>query len=249
MNATNKHKDLAAESREIFNRDVSETGSYLYTSADWLAASVAHARISEAMCAACDISGKRVLDICCGDGAYTVEWFRRAGPSELIGLDMADVAVKAANEKFAAHAPRLRFEEGNAYDLSRYEDNSFDVSIIRAALHHMETPQVAVREALRVAPTLVILEPNGHSPALKVIEKVSPYHRAHHEMSYSHRALRKMVEDAGGRVDFTELIGFVPHTCPNALVKVFKALEPLIEKSPVVRHLACAQVLMVAHRV
>ena len=49
MNAPHNHKDLAQETQEIFNRDVAETGGYLYTSPEWLAASVAHARISEAM--------------------------------------------------------------------------------------------------------------------------------------------------------------------------------------------------------
>ncbi len=231
-----------------FDQDVRDRGGYLYTDTQKLSARVANRRISEALWDMVDLRDKRVLDVCCGDGAYSLEWFEHASPKEMIGLDLAAEAVKVANERATAHQPRLRFQVGDACHLSGFANDSFDVAVYRGALHHLPDPAAAVAEGARVARQVVILEPNGHSPGLKLLEKISPYHRSHGEQSFSHRLLRTWVQDAGLQVQRLELLGFVPMFASDPLVGLLKAMEPVVEHTPLLNHLLCAQVCLLAGR-
>ena len=95
---------------------------------------------------------------------------------------------------------------------------------------------------------MVILEPNGLNPGLKVLEKVSRYHREHHERSYSRRKLRGWVEAAGGHVTSDRFAVFVPIFSPEWLAKAMKALEPAVEATPGVRALGCSVQVISATR-
>ena len=55
---------------EEFDRDVVDRGGYLYTT-DRLSCRLANRRMSDAVHAAVDVSGKRVLDVGCGAVSYT----------------------------------------------------------------------------------------------------------------------------------------------------------------------------------
>ena len=96
-----------------FDDDVRRTGSYAYT-AEKLSSTYANSRISECIAASYPFSGKRVLDLGCGDGTYTLE-FPSLGAKEVLGIDPAEVAVEAANRKAkeAGLGEIVRFEVGN----------------------------------------------------------------------------------------------------------------------------------------
>lgn len=53
-----------------FDDDVRKTGSYVYTN-EKLSSKLANARISESLGKNYEFSGKRILDLGCGDGTYT----------------------------------------------------------------------------------------------------------------------------------------------------------------------------------
>ena len=115
-------------------------------------------------------------------------------------------------------------------------------------LHHMERPVDALREALRVASTIVVLEPNGYNLGLKLIEKLSKYHREHGEKSYPPSRLERWVRDLGGRVEARDWVCLVPYFCPDWVARVTKVLEPLVESIPLVRRFGCGSFLIVATR-
>jgi SAM-dependent methyltransferase len=129
-----------------------------------------------------------------------------------------------------------------------YPDNSFDVALLQAVLHHVPEPIDIIREALRLAPEIIVLEPNGYNLGLKVIERTSSYHRAHHERSYSPRRLDQWVADAGGTVVSRRFVGLVPVFCPNWMARALRVVEPVVERVPLLRDTVCALYVFQAKR-
>src|SRR5437667_5434642 len=67
----------------------------------------------------------RVLDLGCGDGTTAVPLARLG--AEVVGIDIARNLVEAGNKRAAeAGLNRLRFQEGDACNLERVGDHSFD---------------------------------------------------------------------------------------------------------------------------
>ena len=104
------------------------------------------------------LRAERVLDVGCGTGVLTQELAHRSR-GEVIGLDR-DPAVLA----FArSHAPGVRFEQGNLFDLP-YPDRHFDVVCCHFVLLWVADPDRAMREMARVTreggSVLVCAEPD-----------------------------------------------------------------------------------------
>ncbi len=118
------------------------------------------------------------------------------------------------------------------------------MAVIQGVLHHADDPQATIREGLRVARELVVLEPNGLNPGLKLLEKVSKYHREHNERSYSRRRLRGWVEAAGGHVAQEKFGVFVPIFSPAWLARPMAAVEPAVEAIPGLRAIGCSVYVM-----
>lgn len=228
-----------------FSRDAAEHGGYLYTTNEPWSARVAIERQMQQVLDLCDFRGKRVLDIGCGDGAATVDLYDRIQPSLMEGLDPAGPAIDVARSR--AGVRDIRFHVNSAYSLP-YPDQHFDIAHLRGVLHHMEDPARAVAEAARVARTVVILEPNGLNPVLKVIEKLSPYHREHGERSFLPSRIRGWLRDAGLRVTQGAYCCLVPYFCPEPAARLLKRVEPAFEAIPGIRQLSCGAYAVVATR-
>src|SRR5271166_4338727 len=83
---------------EEFDRDASK-GGYLYTRGDRLSAHLSNARMSKAVIAAADFSAKRVIDLGCGDGTYTLELVTEGGAQSVLGVDQAQTAIVQATDR------------------------------------------------------------------------------------------------------------------------------------------------------
>ena len=119
---------------------------------------------------------------------------------------------------------------------------------MQSILHHDDDPADIIREAFRLAPVILIHEPNGNNFGLKIIEKTSRYHREHGEKSYRSRQIARWIQQAGGEIQWRRFAGFVPMFCPDWLAKLMKAAEPLVEGTPGLRALGCAVFVVVATR-
>jgi len=232
-----------------FDEDVRDQGAYAYTG-DRLSAKLANARISRAIAGAFDFRSASILDLGCGDGAYTVE-FATLGVRQIVGIDPAPGAVEAArNRAFALGlADTVRFEVGNIYDLAEYlTPGRFDCIVIRGVLHHLPDPARALAGLAAFQGTVIVLEPNGNNPALKLLERFSRYHIEHEERSFRPALIRRWLAAAGLSVRSSQLLNLVPFFCPAPIARVLNLISPLVEGVPLLRDLVCGQAIITARR-
>jgi ubiquinone/menaquinone biosynthesis C-methylase UbiE len=94
-----------------------------------------------------DPSGLRVLDVGCGDGAYSVAVSRRGG--EVVGLDQSLPMLEASRTRGTSFGAGVRLCQGVAQSLP-FRDASFDLVLAVTALCWIPEPLVALREMNRV---------------------------------------------------------------------------------------------------
>jgi 2-polyprenyl-3-methyl-5-hydroxy-6-metoxy-1,4-benzoquinol methylase len=232
-----------------FDDDVRQHGAYAYTG-DRLSSRLANGRISRAIVESFDFRDASVLDLGCGDGAYTVE-FARFGIRQVVGLDPAAVAIDAARARAQALgvADTVRFEVGNIYVLDEYiASGRFDCIVIRGVLHHLPDPARALAGLAAFEGTVIVLEPNGNNPVLKLLERFSRYHIEHEERSFRPGLIRSWITATGLSVHRCRVLNLVPFFCPDPIAKVLRAVEPLVERIPLLRDIACGQSIIVAGR-
>jgi SAM-dependent methyltransferase len=228
-----------------FEKDASSRGGYVYTTTSRLSCRLATSRSLNIILASGQLAGRSVVDMGCGDGYYTIRYWDEGRPRALTGVDAAAAAIRVAEEQKQGRPISLHVADVHRLP---FPDNSFDVALVQSILHHDDHPADIIREAFRLAPVILIHEPNGNNWGLKVIEKVSRYHREHGEKSYSSRQIACWVEGAGGRIQWRRYAGFVPMFCPDWLARTMKAVEPLLERLPGIRALGCAVFVLVATR-
>jgi SAM-dependent methyltransferase len=222
-----------AKGAQPFDRDAVEHGGYLYADPDRFSACVANARMTQAILESADFAGRRVIDVGCGDGTYTRDLID-AGAASVLGVDAAPQAIELARTK---NIPRTTFAVSDLTDLTEV----FDIALVRGVIHHLDDVQPVIDVLCRIARTIVIVEPNGYNPGLKILEKVSRYHREHGERSYAPRRINAWFTGRGCTVERTTFVGLVPMFSPDAMARVLKRIEPVIEGTPLLRMVCCAQ--------
>lgn len=229
------------KSVQKFNQDAEENKGYCYTQTSKLSCRLANQRLSQAIMEVSDLEGKSVIDVGCGDGTYTLELLGMK-PKYVLGVDAAEVAVNIANKKAKA-LDNVEFRVLDIYDLGRLKKN-FDVMIVRGILHHLNNVEKAILNISKIANEVIIVEPNGYNPILKIIEKTSRYHIKHEEKSYFPHHLNKWFAVNGGKLARTSYCNIVPFFCPDIVARALKTIEFLVEKLPLVKQLFCAVYVM-----
>lgn len=94
--------------------------------------------------------GMRILDVGAGAGEYSL-YFAEKG-YEVCALELADSNIEAFQKKIRPEH-HIELVQGNAVDLSRYEDESFDIVLVFGPLYHLHSEKDrdrCIAEAKRV---------------------------------------------------------------------------------------------------
>ena len=100
--------------------------------------------------------GAKILDVGAGAGEYSF-YFARKG-FHVSALELADANIAAFRAKMTDDDP-INLVQGNAMDLSRYENHSFDVVLLFGPLYHLheEGDKCHISQEKSVVSSLVIL--------------------------------------------------------------------------------------------
>lgn len=89
-----------------------------------------------------------VLDVACGPGMVACEFAKHA--SHVTGVDITPAMIaQAAKRQHELGLNNLAWDNGNAIPLP-YADNSFTLVITRYSYHHLQAPEKALAEMIRV---------------------------------------------------------------------------------------------------
>lgn len=93
-----------------------------------------------------DISPDSILDVGSGEG-FTLSLLEKNSVGKTReGLEYSEVSIQLGKEMF----PGLNLRQGDIYHMP-YEDNSFDLVICSEVLEHLENPEQALQELVRVS--------------------------------------------------------------------------------------------------
>ena len=95
-----------------------------------------------------DLSGKRVLDVGCGEGYNTRIFADLCG--EVIGIDVSEKMVAAAREVESAKSQGIKYHPAPGNDLRMFDDGSFDGVLSTMAMMDMADYEGCIRECARL---------------------------------------------------------------------------------------------------
>ncbi|MFL5780300.1 MAG: class I SAM-dependent methyltransferase [Thermoleophilaceae bacterium] len=137
---------------------------------------------------------ERLVEIGCGDGALLAELERRGAAGALTGFDVSDEAVRAARARGLTAVV--------AFDGQRLPvgADAFDVALLSHVLEHVDDPAALLREAARVAPTVVVEVPLEASVSGRRAAKRAHSGAIGHVQTLDRAAARALVAAAGLRI-------------------------------------------------
>jgi ubiquinone/menaquinone biosynthesis C-methylase UbiE len=92
----------------------------------------------------------RILDAGCGTGEISSRLAQLFPEADVLGIDIIDDHLRLAQTRYAALAPRLRFEHESLFELA-LPDRSFDLVVCRHVLHSIPHAGRVIAELARVA--------------------------------------------------------------------------------------------------
>ena len=232
-----------------FDKDAADLGGYEY-SGNKLSSILANKRMNNAVEVFFNFSNQTILDCGCGDGKFTKNYIK-LGAKRVVAIDPAKNAIETA---IANNCDKnVFFSVGDVYNLKSHPEiiaqkTSFDVAILRGVLHHVSDQALAVKRVSEISKSILILEPNGRNPVLKVIEKVSKYHIEHEEQSFAFHDMKDWLTHAGFIKIKHRYINLVPFFCPDWFARLADFLTPIVENMPILRRFACGQIIIIASK-
>lgn len=123
-----------------------------------------------------DLSGRRALEICGGFGELAAGLAENFPKGEVIGLDLYAASGPEIEERLK-RIPGLSYVAGDAFDMSEYQNETFDLVFGQAALHHLaHAPEGLAKQMLRVLKPggrlVFVFEPMGHNLLVAAIRAV-----------------------------------------------------------------------------
>ncbi len=186
-----------------------------------------------------DGGGRRVLEVGCGNGAYS----RLVAPALVGRLVAIDVTLPLLRAAGAGAAPNLSLALADAACLP-FPDASFDAVWGNAILHHLPCER-ALRELARVlrpGARLCFAEPNWLNPQV-FAERKLPWLRRRlgvspDEVAFVRWRLRALLRRLGLIEVSVEPFDFLHPLTPSFLIRPVEALGRWLERAPLLREIA-----------
>jgi cyclopropane fatty-acyl-phospholipid synthase-like methyltransferase len=109
-----------------------------------------------------DVTGKKILDVGCGSGVYSVDFARR-GAERVVGVDFSGNMLKLARQEAGQHgvADRCEFIQADFLELDLKD--RFDVSIAMGVFDYVPDQVAFLRKMVALTTGKVIVAFPGHS--------------------------------------------------------------------------------------
>jgi SAM-dependent methyltransferase len=183
------------------------------------------------------------LDVGCGTGVLAHRLSERG--FEMTGIDPSQGML----DVMAESAPEVTARRASGEDLP-FEDDSFDLTLTVAALHHVTEP-AAVRATLtemarvtRPGGRIVVWDHNPRNPYWSILMKRVPQDDGSERLIPEAEVLGGL-RAGGARVVSSDQLGFVPDFVPPRALPAMERVERLVERTPGLRRL-CAHNVVVA---
>lgn len=187
----------------------------------------------------------RVLDVGCGTGTLAARL--AAAGFTVTGLDPSQGML----DVMAESAPAVERVRGEGSELP-FEDETFDVAITVAALHHVADPDdvratlVEMVRVLRPGGQIVVWDHNPRNPYWKNLMARVPQDDGSERLVPEEEIVGGL-EEGGGEVIGSSQLGLVPDFVPPSLLGLARVAERVVERTPGLRRL-CAHNVILARR-
>ncbi|WP_323191970.1 class I SAM-dependent methyltransferase [Halostella sp. PRR32] len=178
------------------------------------------------------VEGKRVLEIACGTGRFTVMLAERG--ADVVGLDISGPMLQQGREKAksAGVEESLEFMRGDAGRLP-FPDDHFDTVFAMRFFHLADTPAAFLSEMRRVSKEQVFFDTFNRFSSRSVYNWLLPMG----SRLYSQTEVLSLLDRAGLSLvgdehDFVLPYGFY-RKIPNSMASAFRSLDTAVHRSPV----------------
>lgn len=182
----------------------------------------------------------RILELGCGDGEFA-EYVLSPRFQHIDAYDQSASAIEQARSRLKPDNIQYHVSDLTLHDFK--QGSQWDGAFCIAFLHHVKafTPSIVARLA-KVAPKVVVLEPNGDNIIRKGLERL-PSHKSAGEDSFRLQELIHIFKENRYQPVDIRKITFVPSMCPQPLFPLFKKLEKIVEGSSLLNRLCATYVI------
>ena len=122
-----------------------------------------------------------ILDYGCGIGP-TIEKVINFNPKKIIGIDISDVSINKAKEKFKNSEVKIELLVDNCEE-TKFKNNQFDLVYGLGILHHLEFSKCMdeISRILKKNGSLLFIEPLGTNPIINLYRYFTPGSRSKDE--------------------------------------------------------------------
>lgn len=156
-----------------------------------------------------------ILDVGSGTGIFTYHFSKLS--KKVIGVDFSEQLLRQG-------ACCKTLVCGNAFSLP-FKNKTFDVAFSSCLLHHVDRPELVVRELARVSRKYVVLcEPNRNNPAMFIFSAILRHERG--GLKFSKSYLKKILNQNLLNILSLEIIGCVtPNNMPLFIARLLKPFD------------------------